>query len=158
VEHKSLFWYCPGELKAILLAAVFLVYRVSPVSKQSCNLERCKSEFISVGNSERCHMPVLSSFVVHSVNCSRLVCGPRCLIRYSVEAEGWVAKEVIFDPSPKARDLLLLLLLLLLSSSSSSSLSPLCRVFVHIFLRQTISLRITMLQLFCRYCLWRPYH
>jgi hypothetical protein len=48
-----------------------------------------------------------------------------------------------------------LLLLLLLSSSS---LSPLCRVFIHIFLRQTMSLRNTMLQLFCRCCLWCPYH
>jgi hypothetical protein len=45
----------------------------------------------------------------------------------------------------------LLLLLLLL-------LSPLCRVFIHIFLRQTMSLRNTMLQPFCRYCLWCPYH
>jgi hypothetical protein len=39
-----------------------------------------------------------------------------------------------------------------------SSLYPLCRVFIRIFLRQTMSLRNTMLQLFCRYCLWRPYH
>jgi hypothetical protein len=30
--------------------------------------------------------------------------------------------------------------------------------FIHIFLRQTMSLRDTMLQLFCRSCLWRPYH
>jgi hypothetical protein len=37
-------------------------------------------------------------------------------------------------------------------------LSPLCMVFIHIFLRQTMSLRNTMLQVFCRYCLWRPYH
>ena len=36
--------------------------------------------------------------------------------------------------------LLLLLLLLSSSSSSSSSSSPLCRVFTHIFLRQTMSL------------------
>jgi hypothetical protein len=40
---------------------------------------------------------------------------------------------------------------------STSSLSPLCRVFIHIFLRQTMSLRNTMLLLFCLYCLWRPY-
>jgi hypothetical protein len=53
------------------------------------------------------------------------------------------------------RPLLLLLLLLLLLSSS---LSPLCRVFTHIFRRQTMSLSSTMLQLFCRYCLWCPYH
>jgi len=41
--------------------------------------------------------------------------------------------------------------LLLLSSSSSSSLStsPLCRVFIIIFLRQNISLGNTVLQLFC---------
>jgi hypothetical protein len=43
-------------------------------------------------------------------------------------------------------------------SSSSSSLSPLCRVFIHIFLRQTMSLSNTMLQLFCRYSLCRPYY
>ena len=40
----------------------------------------------------------------------------------------------------------LLLLLLLLSSSSSS---PLCRVFILIFLRQSMSLGNTVLQLFC---------
>jgi len=48
--------------------------------------------------------------------------------------------------------MLLLLLLLLLSSS----LSPLHRVFIHIFLRQTMSLGDTLLQLFCR-CLWCLY-
>ena len=42
-------------------------------------------------------------------------------------------------------DLLLLLLLLLLS------LSPLCMVFTHIFLRQTMSLGNTVCQLFCLY-------
>jgi hypothetical protein len=51
----------------------------------------------------------------------------------------------------------LLLLLLLLLSSSSSSLSPLCRVFIHVFPRQTVSLGNTLLQLFCRYCLWCLY-
>ena len=43
------------------------------------------------------------------------------------------------------------LLLLLLSSS------PLCRVFIHIFLRQTMSLGNTVFQLFCHYYLWCPY-
>ena len=54
------------------------------------------------------------------------------------------------------------LLLLLLSSStsllSSSSSSPLCRVFILIFLTQTMSLGNKMLQLFCCYysrCLYR---
>jgi hypothetical protein len=45
---------------------------------------------------------------------------------------------------------------LLLSSSSSSS--PLCRVFILIFLTQTVSLGNTVLQLFCCYysrCLYR---
>ena len=51
---------------------------------------------------------------------------------------------------------LLLLLLLLLSSSSSSS-SPLCRVFIHIFMRQTMSLGNTVFQLFCHYYLWCLY-
>jgi len=45
------------------------------------------------------------------------------------------------------------LLLLLLSSSSS----PLCRVFILIFLRQTISLGNTVLQLFCYYYSWSLY-
>jgi hypothetical protein len=45
-----------------------------------------------------------------------------------------------------------LLLLLLSSSSSSSSSSPLCRVSTHIFPRQTMSLRNTLLQLFCCCC------
>jgi len=40
---------------------------------------------------------------------------------------------------------------LLLSLSSSSSSSPLCRVFILIFLRQTTSLENTVLQLFCCY-------
>jgi len=39
-----------------------------------------------------------------------------------------------------------------LHSSLSSSSSPLCRVFIHIFPRQTMSLGNTLLQLFCRYC------
>jgi len=42
------------------------------------------------------------------------------------------------------------LLLLLLSLSSS----PLCTVFILIFLRQTMSLRNTVLQLFCCYYSW----
>ena len=53
--------------------------------------------------------------------------------------------------------LLLLLLLLLLSSSSSSSSSPLYRVFIVIFLRQTMSLGNTLLQLFCCYYSWCLY-
>ena len=44
-------------------------------------------------------------------------------------------------------------LLLLLSLS----LSPLCRVFVHIFLRQTMSLGNTAFQLFSHYYLWCLY-
>ena len=39
----------------------------------------------------------------------------------------------------------------------SSSLSPLCRVFIHIFLRQTMSLGNTAFQLFCHYYLWCLY-
>ena len=48
-----------------------------------------------------------------------------------------------------------LLLLWLLSSSSSSS--PLYRVFILIFLRQTMSLGNTVLQLFCCYYSWCLY-
>ena len=56
----------------------------------------------------------------------------------------------------------ILLLLLLLSSSSSSSLSsssssPLCRAFILIFLRQTMSLANTVLQLFCCFYSWCLY-
>ena len=47
-------------------------------------------------------------------------------------------------------------LLLLLSSSSSSSY-PLCRVFILIFLRQTMSLGNTVSQLFCCYYSWCLY-
>ena len=50
--------------------------------------------------------------------------------------------------------LLLLLLLLSSSSSSSSSSSPLCRVFILIFPRQTMSLGNKVLQLFCFYYSW----
>ena len=38
-----------------------------------------------------------------------------------------------------------------------SSLSPLYRVFIHIFLRQTMSLVNTVFQLFCHYYLWCLY-
>ena len=37
------------------------------------------------------------------------------------------------------------------------SLSPLCRVAIHIFPRQTMSLGDTLLQLFCLCCLWCLY-
>ena len=47
--------------------------------------------------------------------------------------------------------------LLLLLLSLSLSLSPLCRVFIHIFLRQTMSLGNTAFQLFCHYYLWCLY-
>ena len=53
--------------------------------------------------------------------------------------------------------LLLLILLLLLLLLSSSSSSPLCMVFIHIFLRQTMSLGNTVFQLFCHYYLWCLY-
>ena len=46
---------------------------------------------------------------------------------------------------------------LLLLLSSSSSLSPLCRVFIHIFLRQTLSLGNRVFQLFFHYSLWCLY-
>ena len=53
--------------------------------------------------------------------------------------------------------LISLLLLLLLLSSSSLSSSPLRRVFIPIFLRQTMSLGNTVLQLFCCYYSWCLY-
>ena len=67
-----------------------------------------------------------------------------------------IVVDVIFIiPSFMPTLLLLLLLLLLLSSSlSSSSSSPLCRVFILIFLRETMSLGNTVLQLFCCYYSW----
>ena len=58
--------------------------------------------------------------------------------------------DVEWNNCGSSRSVLLLLLLLLLSSSSSSS-SPLCRVFILIFLRQTMSLGNIELQLFCCY-------
>ena len=54
---------------------------------------------------------------------------------------------------------LLLLLLLLSSSLSSSSLSsPLCRVLILIFLRQSTSLGNTVLHLFCYYYYYYHHH
>ena len=58
---------------------------------------------------------------------------------------------------PRRVMLLLLLLLLLSPSSSSSSSSPLCTAFILLFLRQTMSLRNTVLQLFCCYYSWCLY-
>ena len=69
-----------------------------------------------------------------------------CTVEYELEETHWLYQEVGY--------------LLLLSSSSSSSSSPLCRVFILTFLRQTMSLRNTVLQLFCCYysrCLYRQF-
>jgi hypothetical protein len=60
------------------------------------------------------------------------------------------AYSLVAISATQSRFLLLLLLLLLVKVRS-----PLCPF---IFLRQTMSLRNTVLQLFCRYCLWCPYH
>ena len=76
------------------------------------------------------------------------------------EAEQYLDKEnfseITYNPVFKlnvnyCNDKLLLLLLLLSSSS------PLCRVFTLIFLRQTMSLGNTVLQLFCCYYSWCLY-
>ena len=78
------------------------------------------------------------------IECYKQYCG--CSV---VLTELWVARcyaEVSYNNSE--------LLLLLLSSSSSS---PLCRVFILIFLRQTMSLGNTVLQLFCCYYSWCLY-
>ena len=56
----------------------------------------------------------------------------------------------LFIKPPREIVVFIFLLLLL-------SLSPLCRVFIHIFPRQTMSLGNTALQLFCRYSLWCLY-
>ena len=62
----------------------------------------------------------------------------------------WDCRYYIRSNSLLKHTFLLLLLL-------SSSLFPLCRVFIHIFLRQTMSLRNTAFQLFCHYYLWCLY-
>ena len=54
--------------------------------------------------------------------------------------------------------LLLFMALISLLLSLSLSSSPLCRVFILIFLRQTMSLGNKVLQLFCCYYSWRLYH
>jgi hypothetical protein len=56
-----------------------------------------------------------------------------------------LSNAYISEHNLQRRKLLLLLLLV-------KVLSPLWRVFIHIFLRQTMSLSNTMSQLFCRYC------
>ena len=53
--------------------------------------------------------------------------------------------------------LLLVVVVVVVVVVVSSSLSPLYRVFIHIFLRQTISLENTVFQLFCHYYLWCLY-
>ena len=53
--------------------------------------------------------------------------------------------------------LLFLVVVVLVLSLSSSLSSPLCRVFILIFLRQTMSLGNTVLQLFCCFYSWRLY-
>jgi hypothetical protein len=60
-----------------------------------------------------------------------------------------VLSRSVYYYHPTLHGLLLLL---------SSSLSPLCRVFINIFLTQILSLSNKMLQLLCHYCLWCPYH
>ena len=55
------------------------------------------------------------------------------------------------------RDIIIIIIIIIISLSSS----PLCRVFILIFLRQTMSLGNTVLQLFCCYyslCLCRQFH
>ena len=59
-----------------------------------------------------------------------------------------------YDSSNGKRQEVNSLLLLLLFSSSSS---PLCSVFILIFLRQNMSLGNTVLQLFCCYYSWCLY-
>ena len=83
-------------------------------------------------------------FLVCSQNCEKRLLDSSCL---SVPIN-WT--ELLL--------LLLLLLLLSSSSSSSSSISSLCRVSTLIFLRQTMSLGNTVLQLFWCYYSWCSYH
>jgi len=81
----------------------------------------------------------------------------KLLIRYSIKNNSLVKHNLYFGLyyALSVDVLLLLLLLLSSSSSSSSSSSPLCRVFILIFLRQTMFL---VLQLFCCYYSWCLYH
>jgi hypothetical protein len=62
----------------------------------------------------------------------------------------WIFTVMYLEQTMSLGYMLQILLLLLFS--------PLWRVFIHIFLRQTMSLRNTMLQLFCRSCVWCLYH
>ena len=72
--------------------------------------------------------------------------------RMHIKEDIWIIilrpKRTTKPKSSRAR-----LLLLLLSSSSS----PLCRISIHIFPSQTMSLGDTLLQLFCLFCLWCLY-
>ena len=86
-------------------------------------------------------------------------CCPSCNIHGVLNTQRKFTLPVCLDAAFPILNYLLVLLLLLLSSSSSSS-SSLCRVFKHIYLRQTMSLGNTVFQLFCYYyyylwCLYR---
>ena len=74
--------------------------------------------------------------------CYLISCFPGMLLRYCLICR-WFHFPLIITG----------ITLLLLSLSSSSSLSPLCRVFIHIFLRQTMSLGNTVFQQFYHYYL-----
>ena len=105
-----------------------------------CAVERCD------GSKERFCRESCGTFFTHLVTIFRVEFMWGCFVHF-VGFDGDVV------PVGCAR-ISLLLLLLLLSSSSS----PLCRVFIHIFLRRTMSLGNTVFQLFCHYYLWCLYH
>ena len=111
--------------------------------------------FISTFRS-MCAEPIMTVF------CSSLTsCFPGMLLTYFLnDFQGVPVAPIItgitfvFTFHMRCISIVRSLLLLLLSSSSSS---PLCRVFILIFLRQTTSLGNTVLQLFCCYYSWCLY-
>ena len=53
--------------------------------------------------------------------------------------------------------IIIIIIIIIIAVIIIASLSPSCRVVIHIFPRQTMSLGDTLLQLFCLCCLWCLY-
>ena len=110
--------------------------------------------FLSLSLSRHAHSPTDETFKLTVVHSLRTYISPQHPIErsHNLQQINNSHASVGRDGGDGGRPLLLLLLSLLLSSSS-----PLCRVFIVIVLRQTMSLGNTVLQLFCCYYSWCLY-
>jgi len=102
-----------------------------------------------------CKREKLYSQMLREIHCANCIIAHQSAINRHMNLIRTSLRKTIFQTKMfNFRYLILITILLLLSSS----LSPLYRVFIHIFLRQTMSLRNTAFQLFCHYYLWCLHH